>query len=74
MSGCCDDYQCARKKPMMIYLADFSGRIYVATHYREKSPGVFVAMGRHDVTEQMKRFIQTHQDWVNEVMREGVAP
>lgn len=71
MTGCCDDYRCQRKRPIGIYMADLSSRVYAATDYQERSPGRYTAYRRHDITDQVRQFIITNPQWVRAVLRLG---
>lgn len=69
MSACCSDPECRRRIPIGIYMGDFSGTVYAATSSRERSPGHYAAKSRHDITRQMRRFIEMNPQWVRAVLR-----
>ena len=67
--GCCAEDGCTRKRPIGLYLGDFTGQVYAATRMRVVSDhgdgtATFAADEKHDVTRQMRRFIRTNAEWV----------
>lgn len=78
MSGCCSDYRCRRKTPIMLYRADLSGTVYAVTRSRELGRSAedktHQAIERHDVTSQMVSFIRANPDWVRAQLPENDGP
>ena len=69
MSGCCLEPGCRRRHPIGLYAGDFSGQVFAVTRRRtvkenDDGTATYAATERHDVTEQMRRFIQENKAWV----------
>jgi len=76
MTGCCGEWNCARKIPITLYLGPFTGQVFAATSSRlVKDHGdgtaTFSATARHDVTASMRQFIRCNPDWVRAVLNEA---
>ena len=69
MSGCCHEPGCKRRHPIGLYAGDFSGQVFAVTRRRvvkenDDGTATYAATERHDVTEQMRRFIKDNEAWV----------
>lgn len=59
------------RKPPLLLFNELSGRVYVATAYRER-PGsddthvIIVATTRHDVTDAFERIVEQRESWERE--------
>lgn len=72
MSQCCSEITCKRKKPYAVFLGLLSGRVYLASNYRDVLPGVRKVVGpKHDITPAIADFILFNRDWVREVLGDG---
>lgn len=70
--SCCGEYGCKRKKPYAVFLGLLSGRVYLASNYRDVLPGVRKVVGlKHDITPAIADFILHNRDWVREVLGDG---
>ena len=63
VSGCCLEPGCKRRHPIGLYAGDFSGQVFAVTRRRvvkenDDGTAVYAATERHDVTEQMRKFIR----------------
>lgn len=68
MSGCCLEPGCKRRHPITLHAGD-GGQVLAVTRRRvvkENGDGTatYAATERHDVTEQMRRFIKENATWV----------
>lgn len=57
MNGCCGEYKCHRKKPVLVRRAMLSGRWMVVTDYKEMDNGIIRAITKHDVTEDLTGYL-----------------
>ena len=78
MSGCCHEPGCKRRHPIGLYAGDFGGQVFAVTRRRvvkenDDGTAVYAATERHDVTEQMRRFIKDNEAWVR-LQLEPVKP
>ena len=73
---CCDEPNCRRKQPLDIYLGPFTEQVYVSTRSRlvklhEDGTATFSAVERHNVTEQMVKFIRENENWVRAILADA---
>jgi hypothetical protein len=68
VSGCCGEFGCKRRRPISLYKGDFGGQVFAVTRSRQDGElpdgrARMVALERHDVTEQLRRFIVRECEW-----------
>lgn len=72
--GCCGERGCRRTEPIGLALGSLTGCVVYAVMskrlVRDNGDGsALFAMGaRHDVTDQMRRFIRANPEWVKGVL------
>ena len=65
MSECCNEYNCKRKKPVLVRRSVFSGRWTVVTDYTVLDGGLVSAKVRHDINDDFEEYLKS-QGYVRE--------
>jgi hypothetical protein len=79
MTRCCSEWRCRRKTPFALGRGALTGTVYLVTRQKlvkdnGDGTGIFEMQDRHEITEQMEKFIRREAEWVREVLGEVVEP